>query len=82
MKKPEAKNETTKEVKVDETLDKRVSAIIEALDEIHDRTRMLFPRSVPTDYFNTLSMQIRILVGTLKEVEREPVKLKEVSAAG
>jgi len=82
MKKPEAKNETTREVKVDETLDKRVSAIIEALDEIHDRTRMLFPRSVPTDYFNTLSMQIRILVGTLKEVEREPVKLKDVSAAG
>jgi len=82
MKKPEAKNETTKDVKGDETLDKRVSAIIEALDEIHDRTRMLFPRSVPTDYFNTLSMQIRILVGTLKEVEREPVKLKDVSAAG
>jgi|GEM_PF-5670404 len=82
MKKPESKNETTREVKGDETLEKRVSAIIEALDEIHDRTRMLFPRNVPTDYFDTLSMQIRILVGTLKEVEREPVKLKDVSAAG
>ena len=82
MKKPEAKNEMTREVKVDETLDKRVSAIIDALDEIHDRTRMLFPRSVPTDYFDTLSMQIRILVGTLKEVQRDPVKLKDVSASG
>ena len=80
MKKLEAKIETTAEAKPSKTLEERVSALIEALDEIHDRTQMLFPRSIPTDYFNAITMQVRLLVGTLKEVRREPVKLNEVSA--